>query len=140
MEIAGLTGGTLYEFVVAPLSLAGEGAKSTSVVQSTSASAPTTPTAFNATTSSIVVAVPSVSVPSGQAVTSYNVYRDDGLGGTATPSVLAGTAAAGADGDAVNVDLASLAAGRTYRLAATAVSLAGESPLSPIVDGTTLTG
>jgi len=140
VEVAGLAGGTLYEFVVAPLSLAGEGAKSTSVVQSTSPSAPGTPTAFDATTSSIVVGVPSVAVPSGQVTTSYNVYRDDGLGGTATPSVLAGSANAGADGEEVNVDLESLAAGRTYRLAATAVSAAGESPLSTVVEGTTLSG
>jgi len=138
VEVSTLTGGTLYEFVVAPLSLAGEGAKGTSVVQSTAPAAPGTPSAFGATTSSITVGVPNVAVVSGQAVTSYRVYRDDGLGGTSSPSVLAGSADAAADGAETNVDLQALAAGRTYRLAAVAVSAAGESPLSTVISASTL--
>merc|ERR1711871_1888187 len=65
IEISGLSSGTVYEFVVAPLSLAGEGAKGDSVVQSTAPAAPDTPVAFDATSSSITVGVPSVAVPSG---------------------------------------------------------------------------
>jgi hypothetical protein len=140
VEIASLSGGTLYEFVVAPLSPAGEGAKGTSVVQSTAPSAPATPVAFGATTSSITVGVPSVAVASGQAVSYYKVYRDDGLGGTSTPSILAGFANAAAGGAETNVQLLELAAGRTYRLATAAVSAAGESPLSTVISGTTLSG
>ena len=125
---------------MAPLSLAGEGDKGTSIVQSTAPQAPSTPSAFGATTSSITVGAPSVAVVSGQAVTSYRVYRDDGLGGTSPPSILAGSANAAADGAETNVELQALAAGRTYRLAVAAVSAAGESPLSTVISATTLSG
>ena len=79
-------------------------------------------------------------MPSGPTVTYYKVYRDDGLGGTSTPSILAGSADAASDGADTNVQLQALAAGRTYRLAAAAVSAAGESPLSTVILGTTLSG
>jgi titin len=139
VQVTGLSGGTLYEFVVGPLSLSGEGDRGTSVVQSTAPSAPAAPTASDATTSSLVVTFAAVAVPSGEPVTDYNVYRDDGLGGSSTPSILATTSAAGSD-EMLQITVDSLAAGRTYRIAVTAVSLAGESPQSDVIEATTASG
>ena len=139
-QVSDVTPGTLYEFVVAPISAAGEGEKSVSVAQSTAPAAPGTPTAAEVTTTTIALAVGRVDIPSGDPITHYNVYHD-GATGSGEPATLAGTIAAG-EGATVTVVAGSdgaLSAGTTYRLAVRAVSDAGESPLSAVVEVTTAT-
>ena len=91
--LSGLSGGVEYAYVVATMSSAGEGDRSTALSASTSPPAPTDLSSVSQTTSSISLSWSAPVVTSGAAVTGYEVYQ----------SVTGGTAAAlSCGGDALS--------------------------------------
>ncbi|MEC7000236.1 MAG: fibronectin type III domain-containing protein, partial [Actinomycetota bacterium] len=75
---SGLTGGTSYRYMVAALSAAGVGDVSGLSTQSTSPAAPLELSSEAQTSTSISLSWSASVVSGGSAVTSYNVYRNDG--------------------------------------------------------------
>jgi hypothetical protein len=133
VALTGLSGGVLYEFVVGATSASGEADRSAPVVQSTAPPAPLDLVVNNATSSSVSVSWTPPVTPSGEVVTGYHLYRDDGLGGQEITT----SAYYGADNLAVAVEVQGLAGGRTYQFAVKALSAAGVSSDSIVAEGTT---
>ena len=63
------------------VSAAGESDRSASLDVSTAAPAPTALTSVSQTTTGMELSWTAPAIPSGEAVTGYKVYRDDGAGG-----------------------------------------------------------
>merc|ERR1711871_1880036 len=122
--VTGLTGGTSYTYTVAALSGAGVGDVSATSSQSTSPAAPSGLTSDTQTSTSITLSWSASVVSGGSAVTSYNVYRNDGSSaGAALSSSAAHTTT---DGSTTAATLDQLSPGLLYSFAVSAVSDAGE--------------
>ena len=79
-ELNDLEGGTTYTLLVGALSASGESDRSASVDISTCSSAPTALTSVSQTTTGMVLSWSAPAVTSGEGVTGYLVYRNDGDG------------------------------------------------------------
>merc|ERR1711871_603796 len=128
---SGLTGGTSYTYMVAALSESGVGDASGLSTQSTSPAAPLDLSSVTQTSTSISLSWSASVVSGGSAVTSYNVYRNDG---SSVDAPVSGTAAlTTSDGSTTEATLSDLSPGLLYSFAVSAVSDAGEGELSSVL-------
>ena len=124
--LSGLSGGVEYAYVVATLSSAGEGDRSTALSASTSPPAPTDLSSVSQTTSSISLSWSAPVVTSGAAVPGYTVYIDDGASGAIDSVVSCG----GVDALSTTCEATGLTGGTEYNFEVLATSAARESDRS----------
>ena len=124
--LSGLSGGVRYSYVVATLTSAGEGDRSTALSASTSPPAPTDLDSVSQTTSSISLSWTAPVVTSGEAVTAYTLFIDDGAGGAIDTTVTSCT------GEALltTCTATGLTGGTSYRFEVLAESNARDSDRS----------
>ena len=128
-ELNGLQGGSLYTYLVGALSDAGESDRSASLAVSTAAPAPTGLVSVSQTTTGMELSWTAPEVTSGEAVTGYKVYRDDGAGG-AVDVVAYDSRENSGDFVSTSCSVSGLTGGLTYTYEVSALSLAGESDRS----------
>jgi streptogramin lyase len=124
---SGLSNGTTYEYEVAAVNAAGEGAKSSPVAEATPRTVPGAPTSVTAsgTDEGAEVSWSAPSSDGGSEVTSYVVYRD----GVEVHET--------ADGSTLSFTDSGLSNGTTYEYEVAAVNAAGEgAKSSPVAEAT----
>ena len=124
--LSGLSGGVEYAYVVATMSSAGEGDRSTALSASTSPPAPTDLSSVSQTTSSISLSWTAPASVGGAAVTGYTVYIDDGASGAIDSVVSCG----GVDALSTTCEATGLTGGTEYKFEVLATSAARESDRS----------
>ena len=130
--VSGLAGGRLYSFVVSAFSTSGEGNRSAVISQSTAAPAISNVSSVAQKTTSITLAWSAPNVTTGAAVSTYLVYRNDGVSGAVTTVAY--------NGSATGATLGGLVGGRTYKLAVSGLSGAGEGDRSATLAQSTAPG
>jgi hypothetical protein len=135
-ELNALEGGSLYTYLVGVLSDAGESDRSASLDVSTAAPAPTALTSVSQTTTGMELSWTAPEVSSGEAVTGYKVYRDDGAGG-AVDVVAYDSRENSGDFVSTSCVVSGLTGGLTYAYQVSALSLAGESDRSAVMTSPT---
>jgi hypothetical protein len=130
--VSGLAGGRLYSFVVSAFSASGEGNRSAAMTQSTAAPAVAGVKSTAQKTTSITLAWSAPNVTTGSQVTTYLVYRNDGVSGAVTTVAY--------NGSATGATLGGLVGGRTYKLAVSGLSGAGEGDRSATLAQSTAPG
>ncbi|MGY8895048.1 MAG: fibronectin type III domain-containing protein, partial [Burkholderiales bacterium] len=128
-ELNALSGGSLYTYVVGVVSAAGESDRSASLDVSTSAPAPSGLTSVSQTTTGMELSWTAPVISTGEAVTGYKVYRDDGADG-AVDVVAYDSRQNSGDFEATSCSVSGLTGGLTYKYQVAALSLAGESDRS----------
>eukprot|EP01045_Picozoa_sp_COSAG04_P030513 COSAG04_NODE_5329_length_1653_cov_35.607717_1_plen_330_part_10 len=124
--LSGLSGGVEYAYVVATMSSAGEGDRSTALSASTSPPAPGSLIAVFSAHHTISLSWSAPVVTSGEAVTGYTVYIDDGADGAIDSVVSCG----GGDALSTTCEATGLTGGTEYNFEVLATSAARESDRS----------
>ena len=136
-ELNDLEGGSLYTYLVGALSDAGESDRSASLDVSTAAPAPTALMSVSQTTTGMELSWTAPEVSSGEAVTGYKVYRDDGSGTGSVDVVAYDSRENSGDFVSTSCSVSGLTGGLTYRYQVSALSLAGESDRSAVMTSPT---
>ncbi|HXW35177.1 MAG TPA: fibronectin type III domain-containing protein, partial [Acidimicrobiales bacterium] len=136
-QVAGLTNGTEYYFVVTAVNGVGQSSPSSPVVNATPAAVPGAPTSPSASggISSATVSWTAPADDGGSPITGYDVYAS-----TTNPPSTSGTPSATAGPGATSVQVTGLTNGTEYYFVVTAVNGVGQSsPSSPVVNATPAT-